>query len=164
MSASDSNSAWLEQVKLFRTEDCPAKVASQAQRHTYPKQSISKPRVPDLPPGFEGNHYAEKLSVSTIPRIKWKRPSKVIFLYTQSRDLEKSPFESFYVKVSFGFKQFIVSGTWLMGDGGESTERRTENLRISKVLEAIYPHRSTIPSRYLLAFSHSLFLGYSTIV
>ncbi|CAN6903949.1 unnamed protein product [Brassica oleracea] len=106
------------QVKLFRTEDCPAKVASQAQRHTYPKQSISKPRVPDLPPGFEGNHYAEKLSVSTIPRIKWKRPSK-----------------------------FIVSGTWLMGDGGESTERRTENLRISKVLEAIYPHRSTIPSR-----------------
>ncbi|KAF8099835.1 hypothetical protein N665_0237s0086 [Sinapis alba] len=101
------------QVKMFRTEDCPAKVAS-----SYPKQSSGKRQVPDLPPGFEGNHYADKLSVSTIPRIKWKRPPK-----------------------------FLVSDAWLMGDGGESTERRTENLRISKVLEAVYPHRSTIPSR-----------------
>ncbi|KAJ4890181.1 Zinc finger CCCH domain-containing protein 45 [Raphanus sativus] len=106
------------QVKVFRTEDCPAKVASQPQRLNYPKQSPGKRQVPDLPPGFEGNHYADKLSVSTIPRIKWKRPRK-----------------------------FLVSDAWLMGDGGESTERRTENLRISKVLEAIYPHRSTIPSR-----------------
>ncbi|CAF2046702.1 zinc finger CCCH domain-containing protein 45 [Brassica napus] len=106
------------QVKIFRTEDCPAKVASQPQRLNYPKQSPGRRQVPDLPPGFEGNHYAEKISVSTIPRIKWKRPAK-----------------------------FIVSGAWLMGDGGESTERRTENLRISKVLEALYPHRSTIPSR-----------------
>lgn len=48
-----------------------------------------------------------------------------------------------------GKQQFLVSNTWLIGDGGESTERRTENLRISKVLEAIYPHRSTIPSRYV---------------
>ncbi|CAH8364446.1 unnamed protein product [Eruca vesicaria subsp. sativa] len=106
------------QVKMFRTEDCPAKVASQPQRLSYPKQSSGKRQVPDLPPGFEGNHYAEKISVSTIPRIKWKRPAK-----------------------------FMVSDAWLMGDGGESTERRTENLRISKVLEAMYPHRSTIPSR-----------------
>ncbi|KAJ0253626.1 Zinc finger CCCH domain-containing protein 45 [Hirschfeldia incana] len=107
------------QVKVFRTEDCPAKVAShQPQRINYPKQSPGKRQVPDLPPGFEGNHYAEKLSVSTIPKIKWKRPAK-----------------------------FLVSDAWLLGDGGESTERRTENLRISKVLEAIYPHRSTIPSR-----------------
>ncbi|KAG2329364.1 hypothetical protein Bca52824_000544 [Brassica carinata] len=106
------------QVKMFRKEDCPAKVASQPQRLSYPKPSPGKRQVPDLPPGFEGNHYAEKISVSTIPRIKWKRPAK-----------------------------FLVGDAWLMGDGGESTERRTENLRISKVLEAIYPHRSTIPSR-----------------
>ncbi|KAG7560432.1 Zinc finger CCCH-type [Arabidopsis thaliana x Arabidopsis arenosa] len=103
------------QVKIFRTEDCPAKVASQPQRHSYPKLSSGKP---DLPPGFEGNHYAVKPNVSNIPRIKWKRPSK-----------------------------FSVNDAWLVGGGGESTERRTENLRSSKVLEAIYPHRSAIPSR-----------------
>ncbi|CAH2064412.1 unnamed protein product [Thlaspi arvense] len=105
------------QVKMFRTEDCPAKVASQPQHLTYVKPSSEKPRGPDLPPGFEGNHYADKLNLSTIPRIKWKRPPK-----------------------------FLVKDAWLIGDGGESTERRTENLRISKVLEAMYPHRSTIPS------------------
>ncbi|VVB05316.1 unnamed protein product [Arabis nemorensis] len=106
------------QVKMFRTEDCPAKVASQPQRHNYPNQSSRKPRVPDLPPGFEGNHYADKPNVSNIPRIKWKRPLT-----------------------------FLANDSWLIGDGGESTERRTENLRIAKVLEAIYPHRSAIPSR-----------------
>ncbi|CAA7019348.1 unnamed protein product [Microthlaspi erraticum] len=108
-------SPMLCQVKMFRTEDCPAKVASQPQRQSYQKKPAVKP---DLPPGFEGNHYADKPNLSTIPRIKWKRPPK-----------------------------FLVSDAWLVGDGGESTERRSENLRISKVLEAIYPHRSTIPSR-----------------
>lgn len=73
-----NNDACFEQVKVFRTEDCPAKVASQPQRLNYPKQSPGKRQVPDLPPGFEGNHYADKLSVSTIPRIKWKRPRKVV--------------------------------------------------------------------------------------
>ncbi|ESQ45396.1 hypothetical protein EUTSA_v10010301mg [Eutrema salsugineum] len=106
------------QVKIFRTEDCPAKVASQPQRHNFTKISSGKPRAPDLPPGFEGSHYADKLNVSNIPRIKWKRPPK-----------------------------FLVNDALLIGDGVESTERRTENLRITKVLEAIYPHRSTIPSR-----------------
>ncbi|XP_010426663.1 PREDICTED: zinc finger CCCH domain-containing protein 45-like isoform X1 [Camelina sativa] len=102
------------QVKMFRTEECPAKVASQPLRHL----KLSSSRVPDLPPGFEGNHYAVKPNVSNIPRIKWKRPP-----------------------------QFSISDAWLVGGGGESTERQTENLRISKVLQAIYPHRSAIPSR-----------------
>ncbi|CAN8254754.1 unnamed protein product [Cochlearia groenlandica] len=103
------------QVKLFRTEDCPAKVASQ-----LPNQSSMKPRAaPDLPPGFEGNQYADKPKVLNIPRIKWKRPPP----------------------------KFVVKDTWLIGDGGESTETLTENLRISKVLEAVYPHRSAIPTR-----------------
>ncbi|VYS60042.1 unnamed protein product [Arabidopsis thaliana] len=104
------------QVKVFRTEDCPAKVASQPQRHSYPSR---KPRGPDLPPGFEGNHYAVKPNVSNIPRIKWKRPPP----------------------------KFSVNDTWLVGCGGGSSEWQNENLRISKVLEAIYPHRSAIPSR-----------------
>lgn len=75
---------------MFRTEDCPAKLASQPQRHNYPKQSFGKPRAPDLPPGFEGNHYADKPNVSNIPRIKWKRPTKVLY----NSQLEK-PFEAF---------------------------------------------------------------------
>ena len=83
-----------EQVKMFRTEDCPAKVASQPQRLNYPKQSPGRRQVPDLPPGFEGSHYAEKISVSTIPRIKWKRPAKVVY-YTQSRDLENALLKAF---------------------------------------------------------------------
>lgn len=133
---------------MFRTEDCPAKVAYQPQRQSYKKKPTGKP---DVPPGFEGNNYADKLNLSTIPRIKWKRPPKVSYhLVLHSRNLfGKSPLYLIYIWEN---KQFLVSNTWLIGDGGESTERRTENLRISKVLEAIYPHRSTIPSRYLFAF------------
>ncbi|XP_010465719.1 PREDICTED: zinc finger CCCH domain-containing protein 68-like [Camelina sativa] len=89
------------QVKMFLTEDCPAKVSSSNL----------------LPPGFE----ATTLFPSTrnnIPRIKWKRPP-----------------------------QFIISDALLVGSGGDSTETLSENLRISKVLEAFYPHRSVIPTR-----------------
>ncbi|EFH41339.1 zinc finger (CCCH-type) family protein [Arabidopsis lyrata subsp. lyrata] len=96
--ASDS---MLCQVKLFLTDDCPAKVAS------------------NLPPGFEATEYATRRILSHIPRIKWKRPPKV----------------------------FVLNDALLVGRGGESTETRTENLRISKVLEAFYPHRSVIPTR-----------------
>jgi hypothetical protein len=49
--------------------------------------------------------------------------------------------------------QFSVNDTWLVGCGGGSSEWQNENLRISKVLEAIYPHRSAIPSRYFTFFS-----------
>lgn len=82
-----------EQVKMFRTEDCPAKVASQPQRHNYPNQSSRKPRVPDLPPGFEGIHYADKPNVSNIPRIKWKRPLKV---YYTILNWGRSPLKHFF--------------------------------------------------------------------
>ncbi|KAG7535813.1 Zinc finger CCCH-type [Arabidopsis thaliana x Arabidopsis arenosa] len=91
------------QVKLFLTDDCPAKVASNAS---------------NLPPGFEATEYATRRIISHIPRIKWKRPQK-----------------------------FVLNDALLVGSGGESTETRTENLRISKVLEAFYPHRSVIPTR-----------------
>ncbi|KAL1217051.1 Zinc finger CCCH domain-containing protein 68 [Cardamine amara subsp. amara] len=53
-----------------------------------------------------------------IPRTQWKRPPK-----------------------------FILNDAWLVASGEESTEIRSENLRISKVLEAFYPHRSVIPTR-----------------
>lgn len=77
---------------MFRTEDCPAKVASQPQRQSYQKKPAGKP---DLPPGFEGNHYADKLNLSTIPRIKWKRPPKVSLVVLHSRNLGKSPLKLF---------------------------------------------------------------------
>lgn len=135
---------------MFRTEDCPAKVASQPQRHSYPKQSSGKPRGPDLPPGFEGNHYAVKPNVSNIPRIKWKRPPKVKIKYNPELG---NPLKLLYLILCvLDLKQFAVNDAWLVGGGGESSERRTENLRISKVLQAIYPHRSAIPSRYLPSF------------
>jgi hypothetical protein len=95
--ASDS---MLCQVKLFLSDDCPVKVAS------------------NLPPGFEATDYATKRIISHIPRIKWKRPPL-----------------------------FVLDDALLVGSGGKSIETRSENLRISKVLEAFYPHRSVIPSR-----------------
>ncbi|XP_010547430.1 PREDICTED: zinc finger CCCH domain-containing protein 45 [Tarenaya hassleriana] len=57
-------------------------------------------------------------NLSDIPRLKWRYPSK-----------------------------FVLSPSWRVGAGQESTERQTQNLRIAKVLEAIYPHRSAIPYR-----------------
>ncbi|KAG2327305.1 hypothetical protein Bca52824_010033 [Brassica carinata] len=44
--------------------------------------------------------------------------------------------------------QFILNDHLLVASGEESTETGSENLRIAKVLEAFYPHRSLIPSRY----------------
>ncbi|CAH2043069.1 unnamed protein product [Thlaspi arvense] len=44
-------------------------------------------------------------------------------------------------------KMFIPNEALLVGSGGESTETLCENLRIAKVLEAFYPHRSVIPDR-----------------
>ncbi|XP_010446300.1 PREDICTED: zinc finger CCCH domain-containing protein 68-like [Camelina sativa] len=89
------------QVKMFLTEDCPAKVSSSNL----------------LPPGFETTVFPSTRN-NNIPRIKWKRPPK-----------------------------FIISDALLVGSGGDSTETLSENLRISKVLEAFYPHRSVIPTR-----------------
>ncbi|RID53899.1 hypothetical protein BRARA_G01265, partial [Brassica rapa] len=42
---------------------------------------------------------------------------------------------------------FILNDHLLVASGEESTETGSENLRIAKVLEAFYPHRSLIPSR-----------------
>ncbi|XP_010484668.1 PREDICTED: zinc finger CCCH domain-containing protein 68-like [Camelina sativa] len=89
------------QVKMFLTEDCPAKVSSSNL----------------LPPGFEATVFPSTRN-NNIPRIKWKRPPK-----------------------------FIINDALLVGSGGDSTETLSENLRISKVLEAFYPHRSVIPTR-----------------
>nr|ADQ43209.1 zinc finger CCCH-type protein [Schrenkiella parvula] len=80
-------------------------------------QSCSKPKASNLPPGYEGTEYATRRNISHIPRIRWKRPPK-----------------------------FILNDDLLVACGGESTETRCENLRIAKVLEAFYPHRSVIPT------------------
>ncbi|EOA12520.1 hypothetical protein CARUB_v10026427mg [Capsella rubella] len=71
----------------------------------------------NLPPGFEASDYASRRT-STIPLIKWIPPPK-----------------------------FIIDDAFLGGTGGDSTETPSENLRIAKVLEAFYPHRSVIPAR-----------------
>nr|ABB45847.1 hypothetical protein [Eutrema halophilum] len=99
---------------MFRTEDCPSKVAP---------QTTSKPKASNLPTQrSQGNEYETRRNMSHIPRIKWKHPRK-----------------------------FILNDDMLVASGGESTETRCENLRIAKVLEAFYPHRSLIPSRPLVS-------------
>ncbi|CAF1986458.1 unnamed protein product [Brassica oleracea var. botrytis] len=95
----------LFQVKMFKTEDYPAKAGAQ----TCSKSKASK----DL---HRGTVYSTR--PPNVPLIKWKLPPK-----------------------------FILNDHMLVASGEESTETGSENLRIAKVLEAFYPHRSLIPSR-----------------
>lgn len=69
-------------MKLFSSEDCPVKVGLKYQDHLQAKASSMLNSIPaenDLPPGFEGSFSVgqSKVELPHIPRIQWKRPSKV---------------------------------------------------------------------------------------
>lgn len=108
---------------MFLTEDCPANVAS--------------PKASELPP----DHYA---FTPIIPRILWKCPPKVHYPFSS---IEFLTIVQTCDNSACVAKQFIINDALLVASGGESTEAPSENLRIAKVLEAFYPHRSVIPTR-----------------
>ncbi|XP_059437889.1 zinc finger CCCH domain-containing protein 6-like [Corylus avellana] len=108
------------QVKLFSSEDCPAKVGMKSEDHLQAKTSLHSNRMEsnDLPPGFECGSFENNLKkeLSHIRPIKWKCPPN-----------------------------FGIGHNWQVVAGEESTEVEAQNLRETRVLEAVYPRSSAIP-------------------
>ncbi|XWS45528.1 hypothetical protein CRYUN_Cryun15aG0144300 [Craigia yunnanensis] len=110
------------QVKLFLREDCPSKVGAEHQDTLQAKTSWtlhpSGMCANDLPPGFEGGHYANglKYDLAEMPSIQWTCPPK-----------------------------FVLNFNWHVAAGEETKEVEAQKLREMRVLEAVYPRLSVIP-------------------
>ncbi|KAA0025695.1 hypothetical protein IC582_018490 [Cucumis melo] len=109
------------QVKLFSSEDCPSQVGLKSCEPLQAKTSWMLPphtKEPNCPPGFNITDLGNQLvDISGIPLIKWNCPPK-----------------------------FVMSCHWRVTAGDESTEIKTQNFREMRLLEAIYPRASDIPT------------------
>lgn len=119
--ASDLN---LCQVKLFLSDESPSQVGLSGQDHlqakaSWPWHSVGAGSDDNLPPGFEGIQPANLLQnkLSQIPLIQWKCPSR-----------------------------FVLDPNWQVAAGEESKEVEVESQREMRVLEAVYPRPSAIPT------------------
>ncbi|KAI5393194.1 hypothetical protein KIW84_060354 [Lathyrus oleraceus] len=114
---------FVEQVRLFLSEESPSQVGLNSQDHLQAKISSvlhqGEAGSDDiLPPGFEGTCASSQFDIklSQIPIISWVNPPKIML------DL-----------------------TWLVVAGEESKEIVDQPHREMRVLEAIYPRISSIP-------------------
>lgn len=119
--ASDLN---LRQIRLFLSEDSPSQVGVGAQDNLQSKtswilHSSGAGSDVQLPPGFEGSHSSDqsKKEVFQIPLVKWERPPK-----------------------------FLLNPHWQVVAGEQTEEAEVQKQRELRVLEAIYPRPSAIPS------------------
>ncbi|KAB2093545.1 hypothetical protein ES319_A02G100500v1 [Gossypium barbadense] len=119
--ASDVN---LCQVRLFLSEESPSQVGVGGQDHLQAKTSlvshINGATGDDfLPPGFEGAHSTShpQINLLEIATIKWRCPLR-----------------------------FILDLNWQVVAGEESEEVEIQNQREVRVLEAVYPRPSAIPT------------------
>ncbi|XP_050237907.1 zinc finger CCCH domain-containing protein 6 [Mercurialis annua] len=119
--ASDVN---LCQVRLFLSDESPSQAGLGTQDHLQAKASwLSHPAgtVSDdfLPPGFEGGQTANQshIKLANIPIIKWRCPPR-----------------------------FVLDLTWQVVAGEESEDVEVQNQREMRVLEAVYPRSSAIPT------------------
>ncbi|KAK8572579.1 hypothetical protein V6N13_048168 [Hibiscus sabdariffa] len=119
--ASDVN---LCQIRLFLSEDSPSQVGSGGQDHLQAKTSLvshsNGAAVDDfLPPGFEGAPSTNhmQINLSEIPVIKWRCPLR-----------------------------FVLDLNLQVVAGEESKEVEIQNQRELRVLEAVYPRPSAIPT------------------
>ncbi|XVE94595.1 hypothetical protein REPUB_Repub02eG0022000 [Reevesia pubescens] len=113
-----------QQIRLFLSEESPSQVGLGTQDHLQAKTSLvphlNGAAVDDfLPPGFEGAHSTNHLQInlSEIPVIKWRCPFRFVF------DLN-----------------------WRVVSGEESKDVEIQNQREVRVLEAVYPRPSAIPT------------------
>ncbi|XP_022950889.1 zinc finger CCCH domain-containing protein 6-like [Cucurbita moschata] len=110
------------QVKLFSSEDCPSKVGQKSLDHLQAKTPwMLHPYIAefnDCPPGFEFTPSGnQSADLSGISLIKWKCPLK-----------------------------FVMDSNWCVAAGEESREVESQKLREMRLLEAVYPRSSAIPS------------------
>ncbi|XP_039032915.1 zinc finger CCCH domain-containing protein 6-like [Hibiscus syriacus] len=111
------------QIKLFLTEEPPSQVGLSTQDHlqakTYSASHLNGAAADDfLPPGFEGaqSHHMH-VNLPENPVIKWRCPHR-----------------------------FALDFNWQVVAGEESKEVETQNQREVRVLEAVYPRPSSIPT------------------
>ncbi|CAI0435796.1 unnamed protein product [Linum tenue] len=120
--ASDVN---LCQVRLFLTEESPSQVGGvTGQDHLQAKASWvshSTGTASDdvLPPGFElaQSSNQSQIKASDVPVIKWRSPPR-----------------------------FTMDAQWIVVAGEESQDVEAQNQREMRVLEAVYPRPSAIPT------------------
>ncbi|CAN1314829.1 Zinc finger CCCH domain-containing protein 6 [Linum perenne] len=119
--ASDSN---LCQVRLFLSDESPSQVGASPQDHLQAKASwvshLTGTASDDvLPPGFElGQHPNQpQIKASDVPLVKWRCPPR-----------------------------FSIDLQWLVVSGEESQDVEPQNQREMRVLEAVYPRPSAIPT------------------
>ncbi|OMO87456.1 putative nucleic acid binding protein [Corchorus capsularis] len=112
------------QIRLFLSEESPSQVGLGAQDHLQAKSSsvshLHGGAGDDfLPPGFEGGHSTNHLQInlSEIPVIKWRCPLR-----------------------------FVLDVNWQVVAGEESKDVEIQNQREVRVLEAVYPRPSAIPT------------------
>ncbi|KAK8347268.1 hypothetical protein V6Z11_A06G005700 [Gossypium hirsutum] len=114
----------LFQIRLFLSEESPSQVGSGAQDHlqakTFSVSHLYGAAVDDfLPPGFEGASSTNHLQInlSEVPVVSWRFPLR-----------------------------FVLDVDWQVVAGEESKEVEIQNQREVRVLEAVYPRPSAIPS------------------
>ncbi|KAL9328233.1 hypothetical protein ACSQ67_003236 [Phaseolus vulgaris] len=119
----------LRQVKSFLRDDFPSKDDKEYEdpllAKTLPLWPSTADEYDDFPPGFEGNHFLNrsKDEFSRLSQIKWERPPS-----------------------------FALNSKWRVATGEESRERNVQSLREMRVLEAVYPRISSIPSSPSVSF------------
>ncbi|CAN1824377.1 Zinc finger CCCH domain-containing protein 6 [Linum perenne] len=119
--ASDSN---LCQVRLFLSDESPSQVGASPQDHLQAKVSwvshLTGTASDDvLPPGFELGQPPNQpqIKASDVPLVKWRCPPR-----------------------------FSIDLQWLVVSGEESQDVEPQNQREMRVLEAVYPRPSAIPT------------------
>ncbi|XP_040970656.1 zinc finger CCCH domain-containing protein 6 isoform X2 [Gossypium hirsutum] len=112
-------------IRLFLSEESPSQVGSGAQDHlqakTFSVSHLYGAAVDDfLPPGFEGASSTNHLQInlSEVPVVSWRFPLR-----------------------------FVLDVDWQVVAGEESKEVEIQNQREVRVLEAVYPRPSAIPSK-----------------
>ncbi|KAK8313654.1 hypothetical protein V6Z11_D01G123100 [Gossypium hirsutum] len=112
------------QIRLFLSEESPLQVGLGAQDHLQAKTSsishLNGATVDDfLPPGFEGSRSTDQMQINLtdILVVKWRCPLR-----------------------------FVLDLNWQVVAGEESKEADVQNQRELRVLEAVYPRPSAIPT------------------
>ncbi|KAA3476328.1 zinc finger CCCH domain-containing protein 6-like [Gossypium australe] len=150
-------------IRLFLSEESPSQVGSGAQDHlqakTFSVSHLYVAAVDDfLPPGFEGasstNHL--QINLSEVPVISWRFPLRHHKALAISRSSQRyiSTFSFSFITIVLGIavkdefvlSQFVLDVDWQVVAGEESKEVEIQNQREVRVLEAVYPRPSAIPS------------------
>ncbi|KAL2348595.1 hypothetical protein Fmac_002595 [Flemingia macrophylla] len=144
--ASGSN---LRQVKFFSPEDSPSVLGNKLQgKRTLPTGPAAATAYDDTPPGFEGK-YLQNQSPSTTTDEDDDIPPGFEGKHLQNQSKAKIPLIPHHIK--WECPSLIFKKEWCVADGMESMEKHYQKRREKKLLEAVFPCSSAIPSNPLVS-------------